>query len=130
MKARRSTTQKFTATVISAALLAALSFGASAQSTATLSDSTPYQATLMPTLAVTANASDPSAPQRWSLSTAKPVRVTLLPAMTIGAEAGSLAATRLPTVTVLANVEPAQVSRPVFASVGTPPVYDAFLLAD
>ncbi|MGB0134505.1 hypothetical protein [Dokdonella sp.] len=130
MSVRKSTFRKSTTTLITAALLAALSFGANAQSTARLSDSAPYQATLMPTLAVTANASDPSAPQRWSLSNAKPVKVTLLPAMTIGVEAGSLAVTRLPTVTVLAEIEPERPASSIFASIGTPPANASYLLAD
>lgn len=130
MNARNSTFRQTTTAIISAALLAALSFSASAQPAATLSDSAPYQATLMPTLAVTASASDLSAPQRWSLSNAKPVRVTLLPTMTVGVDAETLAVTRLPTVTVLANVEPSPAARSVLASVGTLPVNNTFLPAE
>ena len=130
MNARNSTIRKTTASFASAALLAALSFSAAAQSSAALADSMPAQATLMPTLNVTANASDPTAPQRWSISTAKPVRVTLLPALTIGEGTGSLAVTTLPTITVLANVEPAQASRSVFVSVAALPINDSFLLAE
>lgn len=128
MNARISTQRRSMAIVLCGALLAAASFGAAAQTSATLSDNSPVQATLMPTLRVTASASDPSAAQSWRLSSAKPARVTLMPAMTVGIETGSLAVTTLPTVRVLASQE--QVDKPAFVSVAALPVNKAFLLAE
>ncbi|MEZ5462609.1 hypothetical protein [Dokdonella sp.] len=130
MSARKSAIRKSMTTLVSAALLAALSFSATAQSTATIADTTPFQATLMPTMKVTANASDPSAPQRWYVSTAKPVRVTLLPAVTVGLDTEALAVFTLPTVTVLADIDQAQAYPSVLVSVAMLPTDDSFALAD
>lgn len=130
MNARKSTHRKSMATILCGALLAVTSFGATAQSNATLADSDPVQATLMPTLRVTASATDPSLAQSWRLSPAKPARVTLMPAMTVGVAADALAVTTLPTVTVLASKEQAQVNPSVFVSVAALPVNNAILLAE
>lgn len=130
MKARISTHRRTTATVLCGALLAVSSFGAAAQTKATLADTDPFQATLMPTLSVTARVSDPTAAQSWRLSRAKPVSVTLLPVVTVGIEPDSLAVTTLPTIVVLADIEHAQSNTSMFVSVAALPSTPSFMLAD
>ena len=130
MKARIPTQSSSMAAVLCGALFAVSSFGAAAQTKATLADTSPFQATLMPTLSVTATASDPTAAQSWRLSSAKPVAVTLMPVLTVGIETGSLTVTTLPTVTVLANSEQAQSSGSMFVTVAALPVNRSILLAD
>lgn len=130
MNARTSMKPRTSAAVLCGALLAATSLGASAQTSATLSDGNPIPATLMPTLSVTASASNPGAGQSWRLSSAKPVRVTLMPVLNVGIDTDSMAATTLPTVTVLAGIEQAQPARTEFVSVAVLPLDNSFLLAE
>lgn len=105
MKARQSISGNVTSSIFAGVLLAALSFNALAESTATLDTRAPLPATLLPTLKVSASISNPSAEVRWSIAPGRPTPVTLMPTLTVTAEATALAITNLPTVTVFAQVD-------------------------
>lgn len=105
MNTRKSINRKMTSAAMSGALLAALSFNAVAQSTATLEARAPLHATLLPSVIVSASISNPSAAVRWSVAPGRPTPVTLMPTLTITADAYALAMTTLPTITVFAQTE-------------------------
>lgn len=102
MNARKSINRNVTSAFLAGALLAALSFNAVAESTATLDTRAPLPATLLPTFTVSASISNPSADVRWSIAPGRPIPVTLMPTLTVTADAYATATTTLPTVSVFA----------------------------
>jgi hypothetical protein len=109
MYARKSIKCNVKTLALTSALLALVSFEASAASTATLEQRDPLPATLMPGLKVTASIANPLAPVRWSMAPTRPIPVTLMPTLTITADADAVAVTTLPTTTVIAQTESSQV---------------------
>ena len=90
MNVRKSNYRNFFRAGLAGAVLAALSFNASAGSTVTLDARAPLAATLMPAMKVTASISNPTAEPRWSVYPGRPVKVTLMPTLTITADADAL----------------------------------------
>lgn len=111
MNVHNSTHRNVIGVFLTGVLLAALSFNADAESTATLATAPPVAATLLPSVKVTASISNPSAGVRWSVASNRPLRVTLMPTLTITADFAAYAVTTLPTATAVAKTESSSVEQ-------------------
>lgn len=130
MKARISSRQNARSSLLIGTLLAAFSASAAAQSIVSLDPRAPLQATLLPEMKVTASASNPHAAPRWRVASTRPVQVTLMPTLTVTADVESLAVTRLPTITVIAQAGQLEEDLPIVLAVASMPANSAHLLAE